>query len=158
MQRFKAIEPSVEALNGQTAAIQFGVERRVIAGLPVGGTPVARDIGLDATPRAGLPQADDINGFVSIEKQAVQAQLGGFEQFAQLGKDALQLKRVVLVTGLGVATASGSPWLSARTGRWSSGPPCAPGNRWPPRRSWPAWCYRRVRRWIGPRYADAGAN
>ena len=40
-------------------------------------------------------------GFIGIEKKAFQAQLGGFEQVAQLGKDAFQFKSVVLVAGLG---------------------------------------------------------
>ena len=91
----------VKALGDQPAAGEFGVERRIVVGLPIGRTAVARDVDFDAAPRTGLPQATDVKGVIGIEKQAFQAQFGCFEQFAQLGKDALPLKRVVLVASLG---------------------------------------------------------
>ena len=100
-QGLEAVKPGVEALDGQAAAVEFGVQRRVVAGLPVGRVAVARDVGLDAAPGTGCSQAADIKGFVGIEKQALEAQPGRFEQVAQLGKDALQLERVVLVARLG---------------------------------------------------------
>ena len=100
-QGLKAVEPGVEALNGQPAAVEFRVQGRVIVGLPVGRAAVAWDVGLNAAPRTRLAQGGDVEGFVGIEEEAVQAQLGGFEQAAQLGKDPLQLERIVLVAGLG---------------------------------------------------------
>ena len=113
-QGLEAVEPGIEALDDQPVAVAFGVERRVVVGLSVDGTPVARNIGFDAALHTGLPPVADVKGFVGIEGQAFQAQLGRFELLVQFGKDPLQLKCVVLVTGLGVATASGRPWVSAR--------------------------------------------
>ena len=52
---------------------------------------------LASMPRTRLAQGGDVEGFVGIEKEAVQTQLGGFEQAAQLGKDPLQLERIVLM-------------------------------------------------------------
>ena len=100
-QGLEAVEPGVEALNGQTAAVEFRVQRRVVVGLSVGRASVAWDVGLDAAPRTRLPQGGDIKGFIGIEKKAFQAQFRGFEQVAQLGKDPFQFKLVVLVAGLG---------------------------------------------------------
>ena len=50
-QGLEPIKPRIEALNDQPAAVEFRVERGVVVGLPVGGTPVARNIGFDAAPR-----------------------------------------------------------------------------------------------------------
>ena len=70
---------------------------------------VARNIGLDSAPGACLTQAGDVKGFVRIEIQAFQAQLSRFEQFAQLGKNALQLKCVVLVASFGRGNGQRQP-------------------------------------------------
>ena len=67
------VKPGIEALNDQPPAVEFGIKRGVVIGLPVGGTSVAWDIGFDAAPGTGLAQGSYIKGFVGIEKAAVQA-------------------------------------------------------------------------------------
>ena len=61
-QGLEAVEPGVEVLNGQPAAVEFRVQRRVVVGLPVGRAAVAWDVGLYAPPRTRLPQGGDIRG------------------------------------------------------------------------------------------------
>ena len=100
-QGLEAVEPGVEALKGPAAAVQLRVEWRVVVGLPIGRAPVAGDVDFDAAPGAILAQSADIKRLVGVEKQSFQPQFGGFEQVAQLGKDPLQLERVVPVAGLG---------------------------------------------------------
>ena len=78
-QGLEPVKPGIEALNDQPPAVEFGNERGVVIGLPVGGTPVAWDVGFDAAPGTGLAQGIDIKGFVGIEKEAIQAQGFGAE-------------------------------------------------------------------------------
>ena len=100
-QGLEPVKPVIEVLNDQPPAVEFRVQRGVVIGLPVGGTPVARNVGFNAAPCTNLAQGIDIKGFVGIAKEAIQAQFGRFGQVAQLGKDPFQFKCVVLVAGLG---------------------------------------------------------
>lgn len=54
-QGLKAVKLGIPLLNDQPAAIEFGVEWRVVFGLLVGGPSVAGDVGLDASGGTGLP-------------------------------------------------------------------------------------------------------
>jgi hypothetical protein len=55
-QRFEAIEPSVQLLDNLPTLIQLGDEQRLIVGLPVRRSAVARDVDFDVTTGAGLAQ------------------------------------------------------------------------------------------------------
>ena len=51
---FKAVEPRVGVFDHDAAAVEFGVEKGVVGGLPVGGAAVAGNVGLDVAPGAFL--------------------------------------------------------------------------------------------------------
>ena len=55
-QGLEAVEPSVEALNDQPAAVEVRVQQGVVVGLPVGRASVAWDVGLDAAHTLGARQ------------------------------------------------------------------------------------------------------
>ena len=68
-QGLEAIEPGVQLFDDQPPPVKFGVQRRVIVGLPIGGAAIARNVDFDAALGARLAQAADIKDFVGIEKQ-----------------------------------------------------------------------------------------
>ena len=72
-QDLEAVESGIEALDDQPVAVAFGVERRVVVGLPIDRAVVARDVDFDATSCTGLPPTADVKGFVGIERQSFQA-------------------------------------------------------------------------------------
>ena len=72
-QGLEAVELGIEALDDQPVAVAFGVERRVVVGLPIDRTVVARDVDFDAASCTGLPPTADVKGFVGIERQSFQA-------------------------------------------------------------------------------------
>jgi len=54
-QGLEAVEPGIHLLNDQPTAVEFGVEWRVVVCLPVRCSPVARNVGLDASGSTSLP-------------------------------------------------------------------------------------------------------
>lgn len=85
-QCLETVEPRVHLLNDELTAVEFGIQQDIIVGLPVRCAPVAWNIGLYRALGAVLTQAFDIEGFVRIEKEPGQTQLGLFEQIAEFGK------------------------------------------------------------------------
>ena len=65
-QGFEAVEPGVGVFDHDAAAVEFGVEKGVVVGLPVGGAAVAGDVGFDVLSGTFLPKRLAIKGFIRV--------------------------------------------------------------------------------------------
>lgn len=63
-QGFENVEPGIGVFDDGAAAVEFGVKKSVIVGLPIGRTAVAGDVGFDVLGGAGLTQLAGIKGAV----------------------------------------------------------------------------------------------
>ena len=65
---FEAVKPRISVLDYDAAAVQFGVGRGIVAGLPVGSAAVAGDIDFDIAPGAFLEKRIGVEGFVRVQE------------------------------------------------------------------------------------------
>lgn len=103
-QGFEAVEQGVHLLNDQPAAVEFGVQGRVVVGLPIRCPLVAGNVSRDAAVGSRTSQFVRIEGLVGVEKQAAQTQAGLCEQVAEFGRHAHETKCIVMVARLGYTT------------------------------------------------------
>ncbi len=68
------------------AAVEFGVKKGVVVGLPVGGAAVAGDVGFDVTPGTFLPKQLAVKGFVRVQEQAGEWNIRRFEENADFAE------------------------------------------------------------------------
>ena len=117
-QGFKAVEPGVGVLDHDAAGVKFGVEGAVVVGLPVGGAAVAGDVDLDIAPGAFLTKIFGVKGFVGVQEQPGDGNIGRFERGADFPEQGVEPVSVVVVArlraGAGQGQARGRPRLSAR--------------------------------------------
>ena len=73
------------------------VEGGIVVGLPVGGAAVAGDIGLNVAPGAFLAKGLGIKGFVGVQKQPSDGNIGRFERGADFPKQGVEPVGVVVV-------------------------------------------------------------
>ena len=65
-QGFEAVEPGIDVFDDNAAAVELGVEKGIVVGLPVGGAAVAGDVGFDVTSGTFLSKFRAVKGFVRI--------------------------------------------------------------------------------------------
>ena len=106
-QRFKAVEPSVGVFDHDAAAVEFGVEKGVVVGLPVGGAAVAGDVGFNVTPGAFLAEVLGVKGFVCVQKQPGDGNIGHFERGADFPKRGVETVSVLVVARLRAGAGQG---------------------------------------------------
>ena len=85
-QGVEAVEPGVGVLDHDAAAVQLGVERGVVVGLPVRGAAVVGDIRFDFTPGAFLAKLFGVEGVVRVQEQPGDGNVGRFERGADFPK------------------------------------------------------------------------
>jgi len=108
-QGFEAIEPSVGVFNHDAAAGEFGVEKGVVVGLPVGGAAVAGDVGFDVPSGTFLPKPLAIKGFIRVWEQAGEWNTRRFEENADFAKQGVQQVALVVITRLRAGVGQGLP-------------------------------------------------
>ena len=121
-QGFKAVEPSVGVFDHDAAGVKFGVEGGVVVGLPVGGAAVAGDVGLNVAPGAFLAKVIGVKGFVGVQKQPGDGNIGRFERGADFPEQGVEQVAVVVVARLRAGAGQGlAPVVGQEEGRGGAG-------------------------------------
>lgn len=134
--------------NDDAVTVKFGVKKGVVVGLPVRYPPVAGDVGLNVAFGTRLAKLLDIEGAISIDRQAVAGNTGRVKQGAKFGKQLAQMIAVVVVARLRSGTGQGLTLVVGhKQGRGGAGPfaGLVTDGRGPV--FWPAYGCHRVERW-----------
>ncbi len=121
-QDFEAVEPGVGVFDHDAVAIELGVEGSVVGGLPGGGAAVAGDVGLDVAPGAFPAKVLGVKGFVGVQKQPGDGNIGRFERGADFAEQVIEQVGVMVIARLRAGAGQGlAPVVGEEQGRGGAG-------------------------------------